>query len=170
MRVKVEIPNLKQVIKDVDKVRLNVNSVLGKAVKEGADLIKDDALQNIHNRTGELASGVKSEVTWDKNKSKAFAGVGMDGNMNDKFVYHTQNGVRYYIPAAVEYGHRPPGRGGFVVMTTVKRGKRAGQYRAAASSKQGKSAKPRSFMRKALKAKRKEVEALILARIKEALE
>lgn len=151
MKLKLEIEGIQAAMKKMDKYGEEICKTLGPAVKRGADVVRDDAKSRINSISGELARGVISEVTWDKTKSKAFAGVGMDKGMNDKFVVHTKNGVRYYIPAAVEYGHRFPGGGGYVVMDIVKRGKRKGQFRAAANKKQNKSAKPHPFMRPAYK-------------------
>ena len=107
--VKTEIKGLQEAMKSCQRVADEVKKSLGPAVKEGADLIRDDAKSRIHNISGDALKGIISQITWDKNASKAFAGAGMDKHMNDKFVVTTKAGARYYIPAAVEYGHRSPG-------------------------------------------------------------
>jgi HK97 gp10 family phage protein len=123
---------------------------LGTAVKAGADVIRDDAKSRVHSISGDLEKGIISTITWDKNKSKAFAGVGMDKAMNDKFLVTTKSGTRYYIPTAVEYGHRSPG-GAMNIAVTKK-----GYHK---KSKKGTRAHP--FMRPAYKSKKSEVAQII---------
>lgn len=180
MRIKVEIDGLQKAMKQSERFATKVKSRLGPIVLEGAEIIRDAARGRITRRSiggilerGELAAGIKAEVTWDKNASKAFAGAGMDKNKNNRFVYHTKGGTRYYIPSAVEYGHRAPGGGGYVVLATdkagsfikYKRGRRRGQLKVAASSKQNKVAKPHSFMRWAYKNKKDAVRIRIQSRL-----
>lgn len=172
MRVKVdyELKGLAVALRNTKMVADEAKKCLGPAVKAGANIIKRDAQNRISRRSGQIASGIVAEVTWDKNASKAFAGVAMSKEMNNEFVYHTKmGGVRYYIPSAVEYGHRAPGGGGYVLLDTIKRGKRAGQFKAAASSKQGKVAKPVKFMRNAVKSTKEEVKAEVTRRIYEQI-
>lgn len=158
MRVTSEITGLKEVIKNCEKIMGDIEQVLGPATKAGADVIRDDAKSRIHNISGTLAKGIISEVTWDKKKSKAFAGVGMDRGMNDIFVVHSKTGTRYYIPAAVEYGHRTPG--GAMNIQTTKRGKR---------KKSKKKIKAKPFMRPALKANRANVVKIIDQHVSSAI-
>lgn len=158
MRIKTNIEGLQEAMRKCQHVADEVKKSLGPAVKDGADLIRDDAKSRIHNISGQLSQGVISEVTWDKNKSKAFAGAGMDKRMNDQFVYITKAGARYYIPSAVEYGHRAPGQ--VVTIEYTKRGKR---------KKTKKQIKAHPFMRPAYKAKKKEVALVIENRIRQAL-
>lgn len=180
MRIKVEVEGLQKAMKQSEQFAAKVKSRLGPIVLEGADIIRDAARGRITRSSiggvlerGELAAGIKSEITWDKNASKAFAGAGMDKNKNNRFVYHTKGGTRYYIPSAVEYGHRAPGGGGYVVLATDKagnilqytRGRKKGRARIAASSKQNKVAKPHSFMRWAYKNKKDVVRLHIQSRL-----
>lgn len=159
MKIDIEI-DIKQAVRDVDKVRTDINSILGRAVKAGADIIVAEAKGNTK---GRIAAGIIGRITWDKNKSKAFAGAFMDPGVSE-FVHVTKDGKRYYIPAAVEYGHRPPG-GDKTISKMYLRGKKAGQSRIV----KNKAAKPVRFMQKAYSRKKKIVEALVLSRIEEAL-
>ncbi len=180
MRIKVEVEGLHKMMKVSEQFTTKVKSRLGPIVLEGADIIRDAARGRITRSSiggvlerGELSAGIKSEVTWNRFASKAFAGAGMDKNKNNRFVYHTKGGSRYYIPSAVEYGHRAPGGGGYVVLATdktgnilrYKRGRKKGQSRIAASSKQNKVAKPHSFMRWAYKNKKDAVRLHIQSRL-----
>jgi len=158
MRIKTEIEGLQEAMRNCQQVANAVKKSLGPAVKEGADLIRDDARSRIHNISGELSKGIISQITWDKNASKAFAGAGMDSRMNDKFAVTTKAGARYYIPSAVEYGHRGPGAAMNIEKT--KRGKR---------KKSKKAVRARPFMRPAYKNNKKQVALIIENRIKGAL-
>jgi hypothetical protein len=84
---------------------------MGAIAKEGADIVRDEAISRAKEDTGELKGGIISDVTWDKNKSKAFAGAGMDRAKNDVFVKYSASGKRYYYPTSVEYGHGDPKKG-----------------------------------------------------------
>ncbi|MGE5390904.1 MAG: HK97-gp10 family putative phage morphogenesis protein [Deltaproteobacteria bacterium] len=158
MRIKTEIEGLREAMQKCQHVADEVKKSLGPAVKEGADLIRDDAKSRIHNISGQLSSGVVSQILWDKNASKAFAGAGMDKSMNDKFAVTTKTGVRYYIPSAVEYGHRAPGAAMSIEYT--KKGRR---------KKSKKQIKAHPFMRPAYKNNKKQVALIIENRIRRAL-
>lgn len=159
MRIKTEVEGLHEALLSCQRTALKVKKSLGPAVKEGADLIRDDAKSRIHNISGDLARGVISQITWDKNASKAFAGAGMDKGMNDKFVVTTKHGARYYIPAAVEYGHRAPGAAMSIEKT--KRGKR---------KKSKKVVKAHPFMRPAYKSNRQRVVVIVENHIRRAIQ
>lgn len=158
MRINTEIIGLQQAMQRSQQVADAVKKSLGPAVKEGADLIRDDAKSRIHNISGQLSQGVISQITWDKKASKAFAGAGMDKGMNDQFVVTTKSGARYYIPAAVEYGHRAPGAAMSIELT--KKGKR---------KKSKKQIKAHPFMRPAYKSNKQEVKLIIEKHIRQAL-
>ncbi len=159
MRIKTEIEGIQQAMRNCQKTAMAVKKSLGPAVKEGADLIRDDAKSRIHNISGQLSRGVISQVTWDKNASKAFAAAGMDAGMNDKFQTTTKAGARYYIPSAVEYGHRAPGAAMSIEKT--KRGKR---------KRSKKAVRAHPFMRPAYKSNRKPVVLIVENHIKRALQ
>lgn len=184
MRIKIEIDGLQETLRKSEQFAANFKKRLGPIVREGSDIIRDAARSQIHRdsqggflQTGELAAGIKSEVTWDKNASKAFAGAGLDKTKN-RFVYITKSGTRYYIPSAVHYGHRAPGGGGFVVLATDKQGnllkykagRRKGRVRVAANSKQNKVAKANPFMKWAYKNKKDQVKMVIQRRLAAMLE
>jgi len=158
MKIKTEITGLPEAMKNCRAVTDEVKKSLGPAVKEGADLIRDDAKSRIHNISGQLSKGVVSQVLWDKNASKAFAGAGMDASMNDKFKTTTKAGAHYYIPSAVEYGHRAPGAAMSIELT--KKGKR---------KKSKKQVKAHPFMRPAYKSNKQQVVLIIENHIRRAL-
>lgn len=165
MKLGVEVEGFDELKRNFELYGYKLNRALGPAVMKGAEVVKVNAKSRINNRTGELASSITAAVTWDKNQSKAFAACfadaepvfakGAHSNLSTKKV----EGNRYYIPNAVEYGHRAPGGGGVTVLATDKegnyktytRGKKKGQLKAAASSKQNKVTKPQHFMQKAYK-------------------
>ncbi len=158
MRIKTEIEGLREAMQKCRNAANEVQKSLGPAVKEGADLIRDDAKSRVHNISGNLSRGIISQITWDKNASKAFAGAGMDASMNDKFKTTTKAGAHYYIPAAVEYGHRAPGAAMSIERT--KRGKR---------KKSKKAVRPHPFMRPAYKHNKKQVVLIIENHIRRSL-
>lgn len=104
VKTSVKIDGIQELLRNCREVDQAVRDVLGEAVKAGADIVRDEARRRAPYKTGALHRGIKSEITWDKNKSKAFAGAGMDREMNDIFVKHTKDGKRYYYPASIEYG------------------------------------------------------------------
>lgn len=104
--ITIKIDGLQQLMAKSEAVNRSVRSVLGPAVKAGADIIQDDAQRRAREKSGDLKKGIVSRITWDKNASKAFAGCGMDPAMNDVFVKYTKDGKRYYYPASIEFGTR----------------------------------------------------------------
>lgn len=159
MKIKTEIEGLQQALRSCQMTAAAVKKALGPAVKEGADLIRDDAKSRIHNISGQLSRGVISQVTWDKNATKAFAGAGMDAAMNNVFKTTTKAGAQYYIPSAVEYGHRAPGSAMSIEKT--KRGKR---------KKSKKAVRAHPFMRPAYKSNRRQVVLIVENHIKRAMQ
>ena len=105
-RVKIDISGIKELNAAAEKLKTNIFAVLGPAVKEGADIARDYSKQIARKKSGEMAEGIVSTVTWDHKTTKAFAGVGMDAAKNDIFVKYSANGKRYYYPASIEYGHK----------------------------------------------------------------
>jgi len=137
MQSKVKIEGLRELSQKSDAFKKHLFSQFGEIVKEGADMIRDEAKAKAPTGdTGNLKKGITSTITWDKQKSKAFAGVGMDAGMNDVFVKYSANGKRYYYPSSVEYGHKP-----------------------------NKESTARPFLRPALKKKRNAVKKLIASKV-----
>lgn len=147
----------------ISKYDKALKEVLPPAVKKGAEHLRRDVQRRIPKPTGELAASIDADNTWvHPDAPKAFAGVGVSESKGEK-LRGTANrtGKDYSIPSAVEYGHRAPGGGGYTVLATDKdgnyvtysRGRKKGQVKAAASSKQNKVAKPQRFMQKAYKDK-----------------
>ena len=158
MKISAEIEGIEKLKKNFVVIDQGIKNVLGKATKAGADVIRDDAKKRIHNINGDLERGVVSVSTWDKKASKAFAQVGMDKGMNNKFVVTSKVGSRYYIPSAVEYGHRAPGA--MMSIETTKKGKR---------KKSKKQIKAYPFMRPAMKTKRSDVAKIIENHVRQAI-
>ncbi|SHH86628.1 HK97 gp10 family phage protein [Desulfosporosinus lacus] len=111
-RTGLQIEGLQEITRRIGSFRQNLFNEMGSIAKEAADIVRDEARARAPaGETGELKAGIISAVTWDKNKSKAFAGAGMDKAKNDIFVKFSATGKRYYYPASVEYGHGDPKRG-----------------------------------------------------------
>lgn len=104
MEVHVEIEGLQELREHFNYVSQSVKDALGETALAGADIIRDDARSRAPRDTGKLREGIISEVVWFKHTTKAFAGCGMDADMNDIFVKHNKAGKRFYYPASVEYG------------------------------------------------------------------
>lgn len=105
-RIKIDITGIPELQKKAEQLKTNIFAVLGDAVLAGSDIIRDSAKQKARRKSGALASGIISTVTWDRSVSKAFAGAGMSAAMNDTFVKYSANGKRYYYPSSIEYGHK----------------------------------------------------------------
>ncbi|PKN97756.1 MAG: hypothetical protein CVU43_17035 [Chloroflexi bacterium HGW-Chloroflexi-5] len=103
MRSTAKVVGLDQVIKNVQGFQKQLFQQFGGIVKEGADIVKDEAKAKVRKKSHATEEGIISTITWDKDKSKAFAGVGMDPAMNDVFVKISRSGKRYYYPASLEY-------------------------------------------------------------------
>lgn len=104
-RTRVDISGIKELNKKVGIIKKDLFGALGEAVLAGSDIVKDAAKERARKKTGELAEGIVSTVTWDKKAPIAFAGAGMDKAKNKIFVKYSANGKRYYYPASIEYGH-----------------------------------------------------------------
>lgn len=104
-RTRVSVSGIEQLHKKAKQINQDVKDVLVDAVLAGADIVRDDARSRARRKSGALASGIISQITWDRNAPVAFAGAGMDKRMNDVFVKYGANGKRYYYPSSIEYGH-----------------------------------------------------------------
>lgn len=104
-RIKVDISGIEELGKKVKKLKGDLYAILSEAVLAGADIVRDAAKDKARRKSGELADGIVSEVTWDKKAPVAFAGAGMDKSKNAIFVKYDASGKRYYYPASIEYGH-----------------------------------------------------------------
>jgi len=111
-RTGLQIEGLQEINRRIGSFRQTLFDKMGAIAKEAANIVRDEAIARAPaGETGELKGGIISDVTWDKNKSKAFAGVGMDKAKNNIFVKYSATGKRYYYPASVEYGHGDPKKG-----------------------------------------------------------
>jgi len=158
MRVMTEIEGLDTLVKNVKIVNSDVSQALNTGTKKAAEVFRDKAREGVNSRTGGLKFGIIGQSTWYKQDApKAFAGAGIDQSKDFMFRGKSKTGKQYYIPAAVEYGHRAPGGGGYTVLATdkegnfvsYKKGKRKGQLKSASNKLQNKVAKPVRFMKKA---------------------
>lgn len=107
---RVRIEGIEEMMKNSKAITKASMDVLGKAALAGADIIRDDARSRAPQKSGNLKRGIISAITWERNTTVAFAGAGMDRNMNNIFVKYSKSGKRYYYPSSVEYGHKgaPP--------------------------------------------------------------
>lgn len=159
MRVITEIEGLAELTKNIEKVNEITSQALKTGTEKAAEVFRDKARGGINSRSGGLRFAIIGQSTWYKKDAlKAFAGAGIDQSKDFMFRGKSKRtGKQYYIPAAVEYGHRAPGGGGYTVLATdkegnfavYKKGKKKGQLKAAANKYQNKVAKPVQFMKKA---------------------
>ena len=153
MKMNLKIDGVQAAMLSLDKYGDVFCRHLGSTVLAGANVIRDDAKRRA---TGSIADAIESQVTWDHQKSKAFAAVSIPKKYNDQFVHITKDGKRYYIPTAVEYGHRPPysDTGTVYAITFYKRGKKKGQARPVKFAKKiNTRIKAHPFMRPAYKSR-----------------
>ena len=122
-RTRINISGIEQLNKKAKQLKADIFSVLGEAALAGADIIRDDAKERARKKSGEMADGIVSVVTWDKKGPIAWAGAGMDKNKNALFVKISANGKRYYYPSSIEYGH--PGAPAYPFMRPAMDGKKA---------------------------------------------
>lgn len=104
-RTRIDISGIEELNKKAKQLKKDIFAVLGEAVLAGADIVRDAAKSKAREKSGALAGGIVSAITWDKKAPVAFAGAGMDKAKNDIFVKISENGKRYYYPASIEYGH-----------------------------------------------------------------
>ncbi len=120
----IKVDGIEGLEKNLNNIQDKISAVLAPAAKAGADIIRDEARRRAPIMTGNLRRGIISQITWDKGKSAAFAGAGMDKSMNETFVKFGQpqkraklseaktlkqlvkapTPKRYYYPSAQEYG------------------------------------------------------------------
>lgn len=102
---RISVEGIENLNRRAGAIKTAIFEILGAAALEGADIVKDNARTRARVKSGMLASGVVSAVTWDKRAPIAFAGAGMSKTMNNAFIKISANGKRYYYPASIEYGH-----------------------------------------------------------------
>ena len=105
-KTRINISGIPELNKAIGKLKTDIFAVLGEAVLAGSDIIRDDAKTKARKKSGELAGGIVSTVTWDRKAPVAWAGAGMDAAKNSVFVKYSANGKRYYYPSSIEYGHK----------------------------------------------------------------
>jgi len=101
----VDVQGIEDFNRQVRRLRQDIFRALPEGAKAGADIVRDNASARARRKSGDMADGIISQVTWDKNAPIAFAAACLDPAKNDTFVKYSANGKRYYYPAAVEYGH-----------------------------------------------------------------
>lgn len=98
--------------------RSNINNFLGHGAVQSVTETFDFSV----NRLREMMLRFLKIGVWSRRYQKGGFGMNMgfhrDGNIH--FVYHSEAGVRSYIPSAIEYGHSGPNRaGGSIVARPV---------------------------------------------------
>ena len=122
-RTRVDISGIEQLNKKAGKLKENLYDILADAALAGADIVREDASDRARKKSGEMANGIISKVTWDKRAPVAFAACMMDPAKNDIFIKRSANGKRYYYPASIEYGH--PGAPAYPFMRPAMDSKKA---------------------------------------------
>lgn len=154
MRMRLKVEGVQAAMLQLDKYGDAFCDHLGPIVLEAADIIRDDARRRAK---GSIARAIESRVTWDHKKSKAFAAVYIPKGYNDQFQYYAKaTNSQYYIPTAVEYGHRPPysDKGTVYQIAFYKRGAKKGSARPVKFAKKlNKRIKPHPFIRPAYKSR-----------------
>lgn len=96
--------------------------IVRKAVRKAQNLTKAAMKQNANSMVGgemgsNIAGAIKLKAAKKKRKEKGTFGIDViiDPNKSELFVHRTDISQRYYIPAAIEYGHRLPGGSGKAV-------------------------------------------------------
>lgn len=107
-RVTVSFEGMSTLKINLERVIDAVKAAVAEAVLEGAEIVAEAARAKAPVDSGDLRSGIKADMTWDRNAPVAWAGAGFDKDMNNKFVKYSKTGKRYYYPTAVEYGHGGP--------------------------------------------------------------
>jgi HK97 gp10 family phage protein len=104
-RTRINIHGIERLGRAIEQLKPAIFSALSEAAKEGADIVRDEAKNRARRKSGELADGIISKVTWDKRAPIVWVGAGMDKAKNNIFVKFSADGKRYYYPSSIEYGH-----------------------------------------------------------------
>lgn len=104
-RTRINISGIPGLKRNIDKLKTDLFFALDEAVLAGSDIIRDDAKERARKKSGEMADGIVSTVTWYRKAPVAWAGAGMDASKTDIFAKISANGKRYYYPSSIEYGH-----------------------------------------------------------------
>lgn len=105
--------------KDAKKaVRKGVRAAQNIAKKEA----KKNALSMIGGEMGaKIASALKVKAINKQKKGYYALQVGIDPARAEEFIHVTKSGIRYYIPTAIEYGHRKEGGGTVPAIPAMKK-------------------------------------------------
>ncbi len=105
--------------------------VVRKSLRKGAKPIQVAAKANAKSDVGgemgaKIARAIKIRAQKKQTKGSFGINVLILSKNDDDFIHITKSGVRYFIPAAIEYGHAAPGESAAVLSSFGgKRGKRA---------------------------------------------
>lgn len=118
--ITMELKGIRGVERKLRELAPNVRKkVVRQAVRAGGNIILPKAKENARGMPdwagGSLGSAMASALAVravKRQRSGSYAmTVGYRPNVGE-FIYMTADGVRYYVPAAVEFGHAKPGSGG----------------------------------------------------------
>lgn len=106
---------------DLDKKLGNMEKKVAKkivrsAVRKAQNITKKKAKANAQSMVGgemgqKIAGALKVKSVNKQKKGSYALQVAIDPTKADEFVHYTKDGKRYYIPTAVEYGHKKVGGG-----------------------------------------------------------
>jgi len=105
---------LEQKLKKIEKIE--AKKIIRKAVREAQKIdlaaSKDNAKSMVGGEMGnKIASALKIKAVNKQRKGSYALQVAIDPTQAEEFVHNTKGGTRYYIPTAIEYGHRKKGGG-----------------------------------------------------------
>jgi HK97 gp10 family phage protein len=155
MYVSMKLTGAKEIEKKLRELEPKVGrKVVRQALRSGAKIIqkaqKDSAKSVVG---GSLGSKIARNIVVRAMKKKTKNRYGVTALINPKeesFIHHTKDNKRYYIPAAIEYGHAKPGRGG--------------------GSSPPKDVPARPFMRPAFDAEKENAANVIISELKKGIE
>ncbi len=112
-----KVKGLKELEKKLKRMeKKDAKKAVRKGVREAQKITQKVAKSNsqsmVGGEMGQKISGALKVKPINKQKKGYYAlQVGIDPNKSDEFVHITEDGTRYYIPTAIEYGHRKQGGG-----------------------------------------------------------
>lgn len=117
MQIAVDIKGLRELLNKMDTLPIKTaKSIIRKGCRRGAAVIRDQQKKNarsmIGGEMGQLIARHTSIMTpKQRRKGQYMLCVWLTKSL--KFIHRRRSdGTRYYIPAAIEYGHGAPGEGG----------------------------------------------------------
>jgi len=112
--ISIQLENGPELQRQLDKLEKKVaKKIIRKAVRAGQKPVLAKAKENAWNMVGGMMGRLIAKNTAIRIPKKKRRG-GYTLSVRQKpgipeFIHNTKNGVRYYIPAAIEFGHAAPG-------------------------------------------------------------